>query len=59
MIPTDPASFEAVVREGVLVPNGMPRFEEFDQAKMDGIRQYLRGEADRLRQSPGKGAAKP
>ncbi len=59
MIPTDQASFESVVREGVLVPNGMPRFEEFDQAKLDGIRQYLRGEADKLRQSQGKAAAKP
>ena len=38
----DEAAFNAVVREGVLVPNGMPRFEELTDAEMAGLRQFLR-----------------
>lgn len=51
-IPTDRASFEAVVREGVLVPNGMPLFEEFDPATLGALRQFIRSEAAKLRQTP-------
>jgi quinohemoprotein ethanol dehydrogenase len=38
--PLDAVSFSAVVREGALVPNGMPRFEELDEAMLAALRQY-------------------
>lgn len=38
--PLDAVSFSVVVREGALVPNGMPRFEEFDEAMLAALRQY-------------------
>ncbi|MDO7835465.1 c-type cytochrome [Sphingobium sp. HBC34] len=41
-VPLDPATFATVVRDGVLVPNGMPRFEEFDDAQLAALRQYIR-----------------
>ncbi|MBH1998761.1 MAG: PQQ-dependent dehydrogenase, methanol/ethanol family [Sphingomonadaceae bacterium] len=41
-VPLDPATFATVVRDGALVPNGMPRFEEFDDAELAGLRQYIR-----------------
>ncbi|WP_235538474.1 PQQ-dependent dehydrogenase, methanol/ethanol family [Sphingomonas sp. Root710] len=41
-IPLDDAAFATVVRDGVLQANGMPRFEEFDDAKLGAIRQYIR-----------------
>lgn len=40
--PLDAATFTSVVRDGALVANGMPRFEEFDDAKVAAIRQYIR-----------------
>ncbi|CAN5213335.1 PQQ-dependent methanol/ethanol family dehydrogenase [soil metagenome] len=43
-VPLDAATFAAVVREGALVANGMPRFEEFDDATLAGLRQYIRGQ---------------
>jgi quinohemoprotein ethanol dehydrogenase len=38
----DAAAFRAVVREGALVPAGMPAFPELDDATLEGIRHYLR-----------------
>lgn len=48
-VPADAATFAAVVRDGGLVANGMPRFEEFDDAKLAAIRQYVRSRAAGLR----------
>jgi quinohemoprotein ethanol dehydrogenase len=48
-LPLDEAAFAAVVRDGVLVPNAMPRFEEFDNAELAALRQYIRGEAAKWR----------
>ncbi|MFT4027079.1 MAG: PQQ-dependent dehydrogenase, methanol/ethanol family [Novosphingobium sp.] len=52
-VPLDSATFAQVVRAGLLEPRGMPRFGEFDDAKLEAIRQYLRSRAADLR----KGAA--
>ncbi|WP_088183002.1 PQQ-dependent dehydrogenase, methanol/ethanol family [Sphingobium sp. Z007] len=41
-VPLDPATFATVVRDGALVSNGMPRFEEFDDANLAALRQYIR-----------------
>ncbi|WP_156678860.1 PQQ-dependent dehydrogenase, methanol/ethanol family [Sphingomonas profundi] len=48
-VPTDAEAFNAVVRGGALVPNGMPRFEELTDAEMLHLRQYIRSEAAALR----------
>jgi len=36
------ASFSAIVRDGALVPRGMPRFEEMPDEELEAVRQYLR-----------------
>ncbi len=41
-VPLDPATFATVVRDGALVSNGMPRFEEFDDADLAALRHYIR-----------------
>ena len=38
----DQPTFVAVVKDGALIPNGMPSFEEFDDAKLATVRQYIR-----------------
>jgi quinohemoprotein ethanol dehydrogenase len=38
----DAAAFRSVVRDGALVPAGMPRFPEIDDATLEAIRHYLR-----------------
>lgn len=48
-VPQDETAFGGVVRDGALVPNGMPRFEEFDDGELGALRQYIRGEASRWR----------
>ena len=48
-------AFAGVVRDGVLVPNGMPRFHEFDDGQLAALRQYLRARAAAWRT---EGAAK-
>jgi quinohemoprotein ethanol dehydrogenase len=44
-IPPVASSFDAVVRGGVLVANGMPRFEEFSNAQLSDLREFIRSEA--------------
>src|SRR3546814_18524239 len=39
-----PEAFASVVRDGALLPNGMPRFQSFDDRKLAEIRHYYRGE---------------
>src|SRR3546814_1951580 len=36
------ATFDAIVHEGMLVPNGMPRFEDLSEAEPGNIRQIGR-----------------
>ncbi|WP_082545448.1 MULTISPECIES: PQQ-dependent dehydrogenase, methanol/ethanol family [unclassified Sphingomonas] len=45
----DADAFASVVHDGVLVPNGMPRFEELTAGQRDDLRHYLRSRADDLR----------
>jgi quinohemoprotein ethanol dehydrogenase len=44
-IPPARAAFEAVVRGGALVSQGMPRFEEFSDAKLEDLRQFIRAQS--------------
>ncbi|RVQ69730.1 PQQ-dependent dehydrogenase, methanol/ethanol family [Croceicoccus ponticola] len=48
-VPLDAAAFASVVRDGILVPNGMPRFEEYTDADLAAVRQYIRAEAAKWR----------
>jgi quinohemoprotein ethanol dehydrogenase len=43
-------AMSAVVHDGILIPHGMPRFEELSRADRENIRQYLRTRANDLRQ---------
>jgi len=45
----DSDSFNAIVHEGALVTNGMPRFEEFTPAQLHDVRQYLRAQTQAAR----------
>ena len=38
----DAAAFRSVVKEGALVPAGMPAFETIDDPTLEAIRHYLR-----------------
>ncbi len=38
----DRASFTALLRQGSLVPRGMPKFDDFSPAQIDGLYQYIR-----------------
>ncbi len=51
VIPTSAEAFAEVVSKGALVPAGMPRFAEFGASELADLRQYIRGEADRLRRA--------
>lgn len=44
-VPIDPKAFSSVVRGGILVPQGMPRFGEISDDDLEDVRQYLRHEA--------------
>ncbi len=45
MIPTDPDGFAGVVRDGALMPRGMPRFAQFTDEDLEGLRHYVRQRA--------------
>jgi quinohemoprotein ethanol dehydrogenase len=49
-IPLSSEAFAAVVRDGAVVANGMPRFGEFTDEERDDLRQYIRSEAQKQRQ---------
>jgi hypothetical protein len=49
-VPLSREAFAAVVRDGAIVAEGMPRFEELTAKDCDHLRQYIRTEAKR--QSP-------
>jgi quinohemoprotein ethanol dehydrogenase len=48
-IPAQAEAFASIVREGALVSQGMPRFEELTDEELAALRQYIRTEAARLR----------
>lgn len=43
----DATAFESIVRTGLLVPNGMPRFEEMTEDQLHALRFYIRSEAQK------------
>jgi len=45
----DKAAFDGVVRGGAMRATGMPAYPEFDDGKLESIRQFLRAQAGRLR----------
>ncbi len=49
-LPLSEAAFESVVKQGLLEPNGMPKFAEFPLDQLEDLRQYIRSQADSLRQ---------
>ncbi len=48
-VPQDRATFARIVREGLLQPQGMPKFGELSDGKLDDIRYYIRAQAAQLR----------
>jgi quinohemoprotein ethanol dehydrogenase len=44
-IPLSEEAFNAIVRDGALLPAGMPKFAILDQKTIDDIRQYIRSRA--------------
>lgn len=58
-IPPDPDAFDLVVRKGALEARGMPRFPEFDDAKLENIRYYIRARAEKLRHPDPTPPARP
>jgi len=48
-IPLDARAFAAVVRDGALVPRGMPRYEEFTDEQLGDLAFYIRTQAAGLR----------
>ena len=44
-VPLAAGAFQSIVRDGVLVPDGMPRFEEFSNEQLEDLRQFIRSEA--------------
>jgi quinohemoprotein ethanol dehydrogenase len=44
-------AFRQVVKEGALAQNGMPKFGEFDDAMLEGLRQYVRSRAHLARRA--------
>jgi quinohemoprotein ethanol dehydrogenase len=48
--PLSAEGFAGVVKEGLLLSNGMPKFGEFKPDQLQDLRQYIRSQADLLRQ---------
>lgn len=48
-IPADANAFAEVVKNGALVPAGMPQFGEFSADQLDALRHYIRTRAEVLR----------
>ena len=44
-VPLDTAAFTSVLREGPLMPRGMPRFEELSDGEIAALQNYLRQRA--------------
>lgn len=54
-----PETSAAIVHDGALVPNGMPRFEELTTGDRNDLRQYLRGMARNLAAASTPATASP
>jgi quinohemoprotein ethanol dehydrogenase len=50
-VPLSPPAFSDVVRDGALVPKGMPRFEELSNQDLEDLRYYIRHRMQLSRQS--------
>jgi quinohemoprotein ethanol dehydrogenase len=46
--PLERASFEAIVRQGALVSQGMPQFADLPAEDVEAIRQYIRSRGQAL-----------
>ena len=44
-VPFDAESFREVVKGGILLDRGMPRFPEMSEPKLDALRHYIRAQA--------------
>lgn len=51
-IPLSEQAFASVVHDGALATNGMPKMPELSHDDLSALRQYIRGRAAALRQSP-------
>jgi len=48
-VPQSAEAFDSVVRQGALIPNGMPAWSELTDSQMNDLRQFLRSRAAELR----------
>jgi len=53
-VPQSAEAFASVVHNGILVANGMPRFDELTDKQRDDLRQYIREQAQKLRSAQGE-----
>lgn len=44
-MPQSAEAFGAVVRDGALLPNGMPKFDEMSKSDLEALRQFIRSRA--------------
>jgi quinohemoprotein ethanol dehydrogenase len=44
-IPLSIDALTSVLRDGILIPRGMPQFAEFTEAQIEGIQHYVRQQA--------------
>jgi quinohemoprotein ethanol dehydrogenase len=49
-VPLSGGAFTSIVRDGALVGHGMPNFPELSEAQLKDLRQYIRTQAEKLRQ---------
>jgi quinohemoprotein ethanol dehydrogenase len=49
-LPSSAGAFASIVRDGGLVSRGMPNFPELHDTQLEGLRQYIRSRAAKLRQ---------
>jgi quinohemoprotein ethanol dehydrogenase len=49
-IPLSVSAFASIVRDGALVAHGMPNFPELNETQLRDLRQYIRTQAEKLRQ---------
>jgi quinohemoprotein ethanol dehydrogenase len=48
-VPLSREAFASVVRDGTLMPNGMPQYKHLDDAQLESLRQFLRAQAQQMR----------
>lgn len=52
-------TFDQIVRQGALVAQGMPKFQELTNRELADLRQYIRAQADALRRKRRAPSARP